>query len=398
MTGSATRCSGQTPIGMGETARLYGPAVLAWIALTVRVVTQRGRGHDDSKRLVLIFLGAVACTFTLQTPFGYHGAGELLGIPNIAKPLNHAGVLVAAWAAWSLLLRLTNNRASRRRMWWLAVVLAGMAVTFALADTRVNDVGFNSRYAAAPWVLEYWLIYLAGLVPVLVDVARLGWRCLAVSRKRAVRLRMWMTSAGAGALVVYHVHKGYSFAARRFGMPYPEVINQVLDRYLTLTAFLLVLLAAALPRSRTPAVRGWIHRYVTYQRLRPLWMMFYRVNPWIALTPPRPMVLDLLDPRDLDMRLYRRVVEIRDGRLAIQPYLEPHMVETARLQASQAGKTGQELNVAVEAMILTEGLRAYRSGAPRPDEPVAAAAIPGGPDLHSDTAFLADVARALHAL
>jgi hypothetical protein len=52
----------------------------------------------------------------------------------------------------------------------------------------------------------------------------------------------------------------------------------------------------------------------------------------------------------------------------------------------------------VEAMILTEGLRAYRSGAPRPDEPVAAAAIPGGPDLHSDTAFLADVARALHAL
>jgi hypothetical protein len=50
----------------------------------------------------------------------------------------------------------------------------------------------------------------------------------------------------------------------------------------------------------------------------------------------------------------------------------------------------------VEALILAEGLRACRSGA-RPDEPVAAA-IPGGPDLHSDTAFLAEVARAFHAL
>jgi hypothetical protein len=397
MTGSATRCSGQTTTGMGETARLYGPAALAWIALTGRMITQRGRGHDDNKRLVLIFLGAAAFTFTLQTPLGYHWAGDLLGIPNIAKLLNHTGVLVTALAAWSLLLRLTNNRASRHRIWWLAVVLAGMTVTFALADTPVNDVRFNGRYAATPWVLEYWLIYLAGLLPILVDIARLGWRCLAVAKKRAVRLRMWMTLAGASALVVYHVHKGYSFAARRFGMPYPEVINQILDRYLTLSAFLLVLLAAALPRSRTPAVRGWIHRYVTYQRLRPLWMMFYRVNPKIALRPPRPLVLDLLDPRDLEMRLYRRVVEIRDGRLAIQPYLKPHMVETARLQASLEGKTGQDLNVAVEARILAEGLRACRSGAPRPDEP-AAAAIPGGPDLHSDTAFLADVARALHAL
>jgi hypothetical protein len=382
---------------MGEAARLYGPAVLAWIALTGRMITQRGRVHDASKRLVLIFFGAAACTFTLQTPLCYHATGELLGIPNIAKPLNHAGVLVTALAAWRLLLRLAGNRAGRRRIWWLAVVLAGMAITFALADTPVNDVQFNSRYAATPWVLEYWLIYLAGLLPVLVDVAWLGWRCLAVAENRAVRLRMWMASAGASALVVYHVHKGYSFAARRFGMPYPEVINQVLDRYLTLAAFLLALLAVALPRSNTPAVRGWIHRYVTYQQLRPLWSMFYRVNPKIALTPPRPLLLDLLDPRDLDMRLYRRVVEIRDGRLAIQPYLKPHMIETARHQASQEGKTGQELNVAVEALILADGLRAYRSGAPRSDEPMAAA-IPGGPDLHSDTAFLADVARAFHSL
>jgi hypothetical protein len=379
---------------MGETARLYGPATLAWVALVSRIITQRGRGHDDDKRLVLIFLGAAACTFSLQTPLGYHTAGELLGIPNIAKPLNHAGVLVTALTAQTLLLRLTGSK--QGRIWWLAVVLGGMAVTFALADVPVNDVQFNTRYATAPWVLEYWLVYLAGLLPILIGVARLGRRGLAVAEKRAVRLRMWLTVAGAGAFVIYHVHKGLFFAARRFGLPYSEVVNQIMERYLTLVAFILVLLSAALPRSRTSAVRSWIRRYVTYQRLRPLWLVFYRANPKIALTPPRSTLLDRLDPRDLDMRLYRRVVEIRDGRLAIQPYLKPHMVETARLRASRDGKTGQELNATVEALILAEGLRARTSGAPRSNEPVAA--IPGGPDLHSDTAFLADVARAFHSL
>jgi hypothetical protein len=381
---------------MGELARLYGPTTLAWTALISRIIAQWGRGHDGNKRSVLIFLGAAAFTFSLQTPLGYHAAGDLLGIPNIAKPLNHAGVLVAALTAQSLLLRLNNNQPGRRRIWWLAAVVGGMAVTFALADIPVNDVGFNTRYATTPWVLEYWLVYLAGLVPILTGVARLGWRGVAVAEKRAVRLRMWMTAAGAGAFVIYHVHKGLFFAARRFGLPYPEMINQIMDRYLTLLAFVLVLLAAALPRSRTPAVRSWIQRYVTYQRLRPLWLVFYRANPKIALTPPRSTLLDRLDPRDLDMRLYRRVVEIRDGRLAIQPYLKPHMVETARLRASRDGKTGQELNATVEALILAEGLRARTSGAPRSNEPVAA--IPGGPDLHSDTAFLADVARAFHSL
>lgn len=379
---------------MGETARLYGPAALAWIALVSRIIAHWGRGHDDNKRLVLIFLGAAACTFSLQTPLGYHAAGQLLAVPNIARPLNHAGVLVTALTAQILLSRLTGNRPGR--IWWPAVVLGGMAVTFALADIPVNDVQFNTRYATTPWVLEYWLVYLAGLLPILIGVARLGWRGLAVAETRAVRLRMWMTVAGAGAFVVYHVHKGLFFAARRFGLPYSEVINQIMDRYLTLIAFLLVLLAAVLPRSRTSAVRSWIQRYSTYQRLRPLWLVFYRANPKIALTPPRSTLLDRLDPRDLDMRLYRRVVEIRDGRLAIQPYLKPHMVETARLQASRDGKTGQELNATVEALILAEGLRARTCGAPRSDDPVAA--IPGGPDLHSDTAFLADVARAFHSL
>ncbi|MET0237076.1 MAG: MAB_1171c family putative transporter [Kibdelosporangium sp.] len=382
---------------MGEVARLYAPPVLAWLALAARMLTHWGRGHDDSKRLVLIFLAGAACTFTMQTPLGYDFTGELLGIPNIAKLLNHVCVLVTALTAQRLLLRLTDNQTAQRRAWWLIAVAAGMVIAFTVADTPVNDVTFNARYSATPWVLEYWLIYLTGLLPMLVDIARLGWRCLAVAEKRAVRLRMWMTTAGAVALIVYHLHKAFYFLAQRLGLPYPELLNQLLDRYLTLGAFLLVVMSAALPRSRTSAVRGWIHRYLTYHRLRPLWVVFYRANPKIALRPPRPALLDRLDPRDLDMRLYRRVVEIRDGRLAIQPYLRPHMVETARLQAAQDGKTGQELNAEVEARILAEGLRACASGAPRAEEPVVAA-IPGGLDLDSDTAFLAEVARAFNSL
>jgi hypothetical protein len=43
------------------------------------------------------------------------------------------------------------------------------------------------------------------------------------------------------------------------------------------------------------------------------------MNPEIALLPPRPPLIELLDPRDVDFRLRRRVIEIRDGLLDVRP-------------------------------------------------------------------------------
>ena len=390
---------------MGEAARVYGPPFLAWVALIGRLVINRLRGpaEDRSKRLVLTYLGALAISFTLQAPGCYEAAGDLLGIPNVAKPLSHWTVLIAAWAARNLLLWMREGGEPVRLSWRLRFLVAGSVVgtgvLFALADTPVNDVKFNLYYGDRPLVLEYWLVYLVGLMPALVELGRLSWLNLCDAERPAVRLRLWMSTIGVVAIIAYHVHKGLFFTARRFDLPYSNTFTSVMDKYLTLVAFVLVLLSASLPRLRVSGdgvIAAWVHRFVTYQRLRPLWLALYRANPQIALSPPRSPLLDRLDPRDLDLRLYRRVVEIRDGRLALQAYLDPEAVAGLRERAVREGKTGHQLEAAVEAAILAAGLRARSAGESPPNGP-SHAAIHGGRDLGSDTAFLAEVADAFAA-
>jgi hypothetical protein len=388
---------------VGDAARVYGPPLLAWVALLGRLVVKRSQADARSQRLVMTYLGALAISFTLQAPGCYEAAGNLVGIPNVAKPLSHWTVLLAAWAARSLLLWTREGgepvRLSWGHRWLIGSVVVGTGVLFALADTPVNTVRFNPLYGGAPWVLEYWLVYLVGLMPALIDIGRLSWLTLRDSERPAVRLRLRMSAIGVLAIIAYHVHKGLFLTAKRFGLPYSDTFTVVMDKYLTLVAFVLVLLLASLPRLRVSGdgrVAEWVHRFATYQRLRPLWLALYRVNPQIALTPPPPALLDRLDPRDLDLRLYRRVVEIRDGRLALQEYLDPDAVDRIREQAVNEGKTGQHLDAAVEAAILNAGLRARSTGVPPPNGP-SHAAIHGGPDLDSDTAFLAEVAEAFTA-
>ncbi|HEX6342480.1 MAB_1171c family putative transporter [Umezawaea sp.] len=390
---------------MGEAARVYGPPFLAWVALIGRLAIYRVRdpAEDRSKRLVLTYLGALAISFTLQAPGCYEAAGDLLGIPNAAKPLSHWTVLVAAWAARNLLVWMREGGEPVRLSWRLRFLVAGSVVgtgvLFLLADTPVNDVRYNALYGAEPLVLEYWLAYLVGLMPALLDLARLSWVNLCDAERPAVRLRLWMSTVGVVAIIAYHVHKGMFFLSRRFDLPYSNTFTAVMDKYLTLVAFVLVLLSASLPRLRVSgdgAVAGWLHRFTTYQRLRPLWLALYRANPQIALSPPRSALLERLDPRDIDLRLYRRVVEIRDGRLALRPYLDPDAEARIRARAVEEGKTGHQLDAAVEAEVLAAGLRARSAGEPPPNGPPHAA-IHGGRDLDSDTEFLARVADAYAA-
>jgi len=93
----------------------------------------------------------------------------------------------------------------------------------------------------------------------------------------------------------------------------------------------------------------------------------------------------------LRLRLYRRVIEIRDGLLALHPYREDGVAAAARERARAAGLTGQQLEAAVEAAAVAAALRSRASGrAPAS----AVVTVAGGADLASDTVFLSRVARA----
>jgi hypothetical protein len=116
----------------------------------------------------------------------------------------------------------------------------------------------------------------------------------------------------------------------------------------------------------------------------------YRAVPQIALVPPsgRP---DWFLSHDLDFQLYRRVIEIRDGRLALRPYLDRRVTDTARRLGRAAGLSGSELDATVEAAVLAAAIQAkHEQRAADTGSPDA----PGGSDLPGELAWLVAVSTA----
>jgi hypothetical protein len=102
-------------------------------------------------------------------------------------------------------------------------------------------------------------------------------------------------------------------------------IESTISRLLAVAGGLLVIIGSALPylAHRAGAARKWIVTYRNLQRLYRLWELMYRADAGFALDPPGSRLVDAFRVRDLDLRLYRRVIEIRDGYLALAPYLPP---------------------------------------------------------------------------
>jgi hypothetical protein len=96
---------------------------------------------------------------------------------------------------------------------------------------------------------------------------------------------------------------------------------------------------------------------------------------------------------DVSLRLVRRVVEIRDGRLALRDYLPAGTLAAVHSAAEQAGLTSLDAQVTVEAACLAVALVQRRCGdVPNARDPLPAA--PGGTDLDEEVAYLMRVARA----
>jgi hypothetical protein len=382
---------------MGELIRFVGPALLAWAAVMVRVARHRRHQRGLTNTLGWVVLLAITVSLTVKATAVYDGISALTGIPNVARLIDHTCILIAGTGAVGILAHVNGPQDVRRKLVpqviWIAVAFTGMCVLFAVADTPVTDARFAGRYATTPGVLEYWLVYVAGMLPGFVTGARLAARYAALSTDRAIRLGLRLIAAGMLLSVVYHLHKAVFFATRRFDLPYPSVISDPLDRYLTLVSAILVLVGVTLPNWRVPAPIG---DYLTHLRLRPLWLALYRIDPRIAFVPPRSLLRELVDFRDVDLRLYRRVVEIRDGRLALRAHFDPRIAAAARASAP-AGLSDQKLDALVEATTLAAAMRSAAAGAAPPTDG-APVPVPGGRDLDSDIAFLQDVALAYRTL
>lgn len=359
---------------MGDALRQWGPAVLAWALLLTR------RGGTGARRCLRWVLVGLACSLTAQIPAASAVLGQVTGSDESARLANHAGMLLTAWAGQEFMARMNGYpRGPRWQAWWTATGFAVMCLFFTAApDLRPQS----------PWVMEYCLTYAAAQLPALTAVVVLGLRHARRAGDRVLRASLRLVVAGTALGLLYLANKTILAMGPRLDFQFAPSRTPAAREALPTTAYLLVLIGAALPTTL-----GWLHHYRLHRRLGPLWRALYRAEPAIALDPP--WLPDVLVLRNLRLRVYRRVIEIRDGLLALQPYRDPAVTETAHVEATTSGLTGRAHDAAVEAATVTAALRAHATGTvPARSVPVAR----GGTDLAEDTAFLLAVSRAFRTL
>jgi hypothetical protein len=382
----------------------YGTILLAWAAVAYKLPALARRPRDPGVRSFWLATLAIALALSARPAPVYLAISQLTGMPNAARLLDNALILVAAWCVQAFLFHLSHGQdragaGTRRAGWALAATLVAMAVLFALAPVDADEPAeFTARYGSAPFVLEYRLVFLAFLGYALQNVVRLSWRYAGLSQLPALRAGLRLVAAGGVTGLAWIAQGALLVTARRFGLEHPAVDAPGLSQALIAATIALTTLGSTLPswgpRLGVGALAGWVSRYRAHRRLYPLWLALYRENPAIALYPPTSRLADALALRDLRFRLYRRVIEVRDGQLALRPFVDPDVVARARDLAAWAGLAGDDARAAVEAAGLASALgsRGRRVPTMPADAPASGA---GGADLDGEARFLATVSRHL---
>lgn len=318
-------------------------AALLWLTTAVESANVLRRRHPEpALNMLLVTFGLLAITATFFVPAVHLTVGRVTGVANIGEPIARTGLLGAAWSVQIMLHRLGDHGTAGLRLGRRGLVLGAFVIVlwacFLAAPVATPTVMFTRDYGHDPAVAAYLVASLAYLWLALIDVIRGTMRYgRAAQRPLAIALRLiglgcWLGLGYIAAKAVFVVMLVTGRGTVEGGL------ESTISRLLAVAGGLLVIIGSALPylARRAGAARVWIVTYRNLSRLYPLWALMYRAEPGIALDPPSSRLTDALRVRDLDLRLYRRVIEIRDGYLTLAPYLPPDVSIPARPDDEQS--------------------------------------------------------------
>ncbi|SOD75183.1 hypothetical protein SAMN05892883_4389 [Jatrophihabitans sp. GAS493] len=333
------------------------------------------------------------CLITLVSPNEVTlGVDRVSGVPNLVLLLQCLLCLSSVGAVVLALPGTVQNVGGLRRHFSLtAVAAATMVIAFGL--TPVHQVDVSNYWAdlviplrTGPGSLPalcFWLAYASamahGLALALPDLRR-HQRSAPTGRARfALRLLL-----GAGACTSLYLFFGSLVVLLR-AMDWPGGPLNGADLALrSATTAIGPLLLAGLVCINVPIERAAevVREHYYLHRLRPLWRDMTEAAPALEVPGQRGVHRSLTDVR---LRLYRTVIEIRDGYVAIAPWY----CDASPLVARHAGVSEQDPVVVATCWELAR--RAALRGAPHADS---VAAPPGGAaTLGREIALLREIAR-----
>jgi hypothetical protein len=365
---------------------------LAWLAVLLKAPGAWRTSGPPARRALWVALLALALGWTLRTPWGYHGFDDLSATPNLAQYVGDGLALGTGCAILAMLLHQTNDlpTASQRirsRSASLLIVLVTMGVAFVLAPVENETTEFVTQYRSEPGLLAYWLPFLAYLSYVFLDLTRLCRRYARLSERRYLTIGMRLIQVAGVLGIAYVALRAAYLVAVHVSDSEHLATYEPASKALVASLSILAIVGATLP-----AVGPRLEAYRAHRELYPLWSALYRATPDIALSPPASPARERLRWRDLQFRLHRRVIEIRDGQMALRPYMHPDVAEEARQRGRQERLAGEDLAAAVEAKLLVAGIEDKVSNRPSAPAKPAAPSV-GGSQLSDEVSWLRHVAR-----
>ncbi|MFF8382589.1 MAB_1171c family putative transporter [Streptomyces kanasensis] len=357
---------------------------------------------DVALRYLCVVFGLSVVGFTLLIPAVWVGVDALFDAPNIAALLAGNCVTGLVFGQQIVLQYWIHppaeaRRRARRRVVLCALVLLAMALLFAQLDPSVQRPrDFSVYYGPSSYYFTYLLLYVFVYTSGEVLIARTAWRNAKETDDVYLRRGLRFLSVGSWLTLGYSAVRIINLFGPRLGfdLSHRDDVSVVFGN----AGALLAMLGFTFPGwgPRLSLVTRWCVNLLNYHRLYHLWAMMHRTVPEIALFPPRNRIRDLVKLTELEYRLYRRVIEIRDGQLFLLPYADSTAVDDAARSARRAGLGRDRIKAVTAAVAIRTAVERRSLGRPGDEGLVLHPSVhAAGPDLDCEVAELLHIAGEL---
>ncbi|WP_461027878.1 MAB_1171c family putative transporter, partial [Streptomyces sparsus] len=311
--------------------------ILLWAMVLWRAPAVLRRGGPPKQRSLWFTFAALTVAMTLRLPDVMTALDGRTGVNNLSTLLKHLLGVTAAASLLEFVFGMTRADSRVGRRVRLATAGAAQLVLIALfvampRETQVAD--FYETSAGSVTATGYLLVFFGFLGAVMVAAAWLFWGSSRHAGAGWLRTGLRLLGAGTAAGVAYAlVRSAYLVLRLTTSADHPSRDAAVSDTtdVLKHVAIALIVVGSSVPAAGVAwqSARYWVH----LRRLRPLWSDLTAAVPEVVLH-------ERLLRRELRLRLHRRVVEIRDALLALQPHVTSAQRDRADEIAEAAGLTG----------------------------------------------------------
>ncbi|MFG2498108.1 MAB_1171c family putative transporter [Streptomyces sp. NPDC048441] len=330
-------------------------ALSSYAALGYRLSQVRRSWRESAYRTLVVTLVFQCLTFTMGAVA--MGSDSFLGVGNLAILLMHLSAVAFCVSAQIILLRwaAADEAAIRKARYWMitGVALNALLVAlFFLADgpgRPASDFDGTDR----PLVLTYLLFFVVSQAVPCVTIFRQCGTYARMTDNVSLRQALRLLSVAAMILFLYCTARAVNILTGAAGVDIG--VWQVAASVFSAVGIAVLSLSLTLPSWGASAAKllEWASSYRSYRALYPLWRDLYEASPDIVLEPPGTSV------SDLDYRLHRRVVEIRDGWRDLRPYIDRG---TNGAVGPDSGTSEESRQAFSEAAQIRQALHAKRNG------------------------------------